>query len=89
VRAVIPADLRARLIAGRETRQIDLRGEERHKPVLACIIHQRWKVSRTVVGIEDERQEGERDWDGARAREVASDSDGILREGSACNRGSE
>src|SRR3989442_1870820 len=24
---------------------------------LACIIHQRWKVSRTVVGIEDERQE--------------------------------
>ncbi len=37
MRAVIPADLRARLIAGRETRGIDLRGEERHKLVLGVV----------------------------------------------------
>jgi hypothetical protein len=29
---------------------------------LACIIHQRWKGSRTVVGIEDERQEAKQIW---------------------------
>src|SRR6266571_3321674 len=54
--------------------------------LLACIIHQRWKVSRTVVGIEDERQGVRQIWDRARAREVASDSEGILRQGSASNR---
>src|SRR2546422_767900 len=53
---------------------------------LACIIHQRWKVSRTVVGIEDERKEVRKIWDRARAREVARDSEGILRKGSASNR---
>jgi hypothetical protein len=29
---------------------------------LACIIHQRWKVSRTVIGIEVERQEARQIW---------------------------
>ena len=52
---------------------------------LACIIHQRWKVSRTVVGIEDDRQGVRQIWDRARAREVASDSEGILRQGFARN----
>ena len=53
---------------------------------LACITHQRWKVSRTVVGIEDEKQEMRQIWDRTRAREVASDGEGILRQGSARNR---
>jgi len=48
--------------------------ELKHFPLdsLACIIHQRWKGRRTVVGIEDERQELRQIWDGARARDVGS-----------------
>jgi CheY-like chemotaxis protein len=52
---------------------------------LACIIHQRWKGRRTVVGIEDERQELRQIWDRARAREVGSDWEGISRQSSACH----
>jgi hypothetical protein len=57
----------------------------RNRPPLACIIHQRWKGRRTVVGIEDERQELRQIWDRARAREVGSDWEGISRQSSACH----
>ena len=53
--------------------------------MLACIIHQRGIVRRGVTGIEDEKHEGDTDWDGTRAGEVASDWEGILRQSSARN----
>jgi hypothetical protein len=52
---------------------------------LACIIHQHWKVSRTVVGIEGERQEVRQIGAGQGQREVASDPEGDFRQGSARN----
>jgi hypothetical protein len=36
--------------------------DAKERGLLACIIHQRWKVSRTVVGIEDERQGARQIW---------------------------
>ena len=59
-----PVALTLKVDSGLYVRLSTLRATQRttNQAILACIIHQRWKVSRTVIGIEDERQEVRQSW---------------------------